>query len=499
MKLTWATYNFFPERFGGTEVYAAAAARALRSLGHSVSFIAGTTQRLQVVRPPLAAATTQRLQVVRPPLAAATTQRLQVVRPPLAAAAAEEARFGAVRFETRETTYDGMPVTFLAVRSERFRWKEMLGLEAEDLTAHWREWLRRHPCDLLHLHGYSPACSVSLVLAAKQEGIPVAMSFHHPGLLCARGDFVHPWKRPCDGRVRILRCSLCFGLTKLQALKGRQPKENAACSEKTAAEAAEDRWRKLKTAASLPHQFRLKQRAWDKLVSHVDGWHAFSEETRRILLRNGVSEGRIRLIPHGVERRPPAIRDRSPLVRVGYVGRFHPEKGVRILCQAIRKIPAELPLRFLFYGRGQDEREREVQEEVAALCREDPRAAFPGGFQPGQSAQVFSGMDVLVIPSLAFETGPLVALEAFQAGVPVVGPRWGSLPSLVREGVNGLLFPWADVQALAACLKRIGTEEGLLEKLRSGVRPPPLIEEHVHSLLEFYEQLLGKARSTWPA
>ncbi len=41
------------------------------------------TERLQVVRPHLAAATTERLQVVRPPIAAATTQRLQVVRPPL--------------------------------------------------------------------------------------------------------------------------------------------------------------------------------------------------------------------------------------------------------------------------------------------------------------------------------------------------------------------------------------------------------------------------------
>lgn len=171
MRLVWATYNFFPERFGGTEVYAAAAARVLHQVGHSIRIIAGTMNPTSSPDVP---------------------------------------------FELRGASHEGTPVFFFAFRPERLRWRELLSLESEEMTRWWKRWLSENPCDLLHVHGYSLACSVSLVAAAKQAGLPVVMSFHHPGLICARGDFVQAWGRPCDGELRAVRCSLCFGLTKLK-------------------------------------------------------------------------------------------------------------------------------------------------------------------------------------------------------------------------------------------------------------------------------------------
>ncbi len=442
--MLWATYCFFPERFGGTEVYVAGAARGLRRLGHSVSVVAGTTRATSSPTTP---------------------------------------------FEIRETNYEGIPVHFFSIRTEGLRWEELLCLEAEALTAWWREWLKRNPYDLLHVHGYSPVCSGSLVTAAKQMGLPVAMSFHHPGLLCARGDFVQAWNHPCDGQVRVGRCSVCFGLTKVKALMAERQGDSAVPSPNTESGGRELRF-KMGTAFSLTRQFRLKLRSWNRLISQVDGWHAFSDQTRGMLLRNGVPESRIQMIPHAVELPAAITRKESPVIRVGCIGRFHPEKGTHLLVQAIQKIPERLPLQFIFYGMAHGEREKKVQALVAALAQRDPRVALAGSFEPAHLAEVFSGLDVVVVPSIAFETGPLVALEAFHAGIPVVGPRWGSLPSLVKDGVNGLLFPWADARALARCLQRIATEPDLLKQLQSGVRPPGNMENHVQALLGFYERLL---------
>lgn len=208
-----------------------------------------------------------------------------------------------------------------------------------------------------------------------------------------------------------------------------------------------------------------------------------------MLLRNGVPENRIRVIPHGVEPCSPRPRQSSPEIRIGYVGRFHPEKGTELLIQAIRRTEVRLPLKFLFFGQAQDWQEQAVENALKELERTDRRVSLAGPFPPAQTAEIFAGLDLRAVPSLAFETGPLVALEAFRAGIPVIGPRWGSLPSLVQDGVNGLLFPWGDAVALARCLERIGREPDLLKRLQAGTRPPGSTERHVAELLEFYETL----------
>ena len=54
-----------------------------------------------------------------------------------------------------------------------------------------------------------------------------------------------------------------------------------------------------------------------------------------------------------------------------------------------------------------------------------------GRFDEAQTAGVYAGFDVLVVPSLWLENSPLVIHEAFQAGVPVVGSRIGGTADLV--------------------------------------------------------------------
>ena len=63
-----------------------------------------------------------------------------------------------------------------------------------------------------------------------------------------------------------------------------------------------------------------------------------------------------------------------------------------------------------------------------------------GEFKHSRIAEIFSEIDVLVVPSVWYENSPLVIQEAFLAGTPVIASDIGGIPELVKDKENGLLF-----------------------------------------------------------
>lgn len=66
---------------------------------------------------------------------------------------------------------------------------------------------------------------------------------------------------------------------------------------------------------------------------------------------------------------------------------------------------------------------------------------------------VLAALDVLVVPSVADESIPLVIPEAMAAGVPVFASRLSGIPEAVADGETGRLFPPGDAAALAELLR----------------------------------------------
>lgn len=116
------------------------------------------------------------------------------------------------------------------------------------------------------------------------------------------------------------------------------------------------------------------------------------------------------------------------------------------------------------------------------------------GCAPVKASEVIEtlkGYDGLLVPSQWMETGPLVVLEAFAAGVPVVGSDLGGIAEWVtheRDGllVTGELREWLGSQAL----RRLVSEPELLPKLRAGIRPPRSMREVAEEVRAVYEELL---------
>lgn len=67
-------------------------------------------------------------------------------------------------------------------------------------------------------------------------------------------------------------------------------------------------------------------------------------------------------------------------------------------------------------------------------------------------------VDVIVVPSIAYESLPLVVLEAMASGKPVIASRLAGIPEVVQDGVTGGLFEPGDANALRALLVETSTQ-----------------------------------------
>jgi glycosyltransferase involved in cell wall biosynthesis len=87
-------------------------------------------------------------------------------------------------------------------------------------------------------------------------------------------------------------------------------------------------------------------------------------------------------------------------------------------------------------------------------------------------AATLQNYDVLVVPSLWMETGPLVVLEAQAAGLFVLGARRGGIAELVDEADGGELVPAGNVSAWAEAIERLASRHcrGMLSRPSRPVR-----------------------------
>jgi len=96
-------------------------------------------------------------------------------------------------------------------------------------------------------------------------------------------------------------------------------------------------------------------------------------------------------------------------------------------------------------------RSYEYGAELLRLARNNPAIQFRGPYDNSQVQSILAGIDVLVVPSIWFEIGPLVTLEAFAAGVPVAASRLPNMQYQIRTGPTGCCLHPTMWRLLPAC------------------------------------------------
>lgn len=150
--------------------------------------------------------------------------------------------------------------------------------------------------------------------------------------------------------------------------------------------------------------------------------------------------------------RPRETKPDMP-VRLLFVGRLAPVKGLRVLLDALSQAHGTYPdLTLTIVGDGPD---RPALEALAAPMGK--AVQFTGSLSQDDVAAQLAMCDALVLPSFA-EGVPVVLMEAMAAGLPVVATRVAGVPELVEDGVSGLLVPPGDRDALGSALLAIARD-----------------------------------------
>lgn len=204
---------------------------------------------------------------------------------------------------------------------------------------------------------------------------------------------------------------------------------------------------------------------------------AVSEEVAAYLRRFPDTDGRIQVIPNGVNpaRFPaglvPSLSKSPNSFTVGFVGTLKAWHGLLILAEAMALLRQRVPnARLLIVGDG-PERERLEADLAARGMLETTR--FTGSVAPGEVPGLLASMDVAVAPypPLAnFYFSPMKVYEYMAAGLPVVASRIGQLTFIIHHEVNGLLCPPGDAVALAAALECLWHDPALRDRLGQAAR-----------------------------
>ncbi len=176
---------------------------------------------------------------------------------------------------------------------------------------------------------------------------------------------------------------------------------------------------------------------------------------------------RLAYFPNGVdtERFAPAsvARTGTRPRTVLYVGRLEPEKNVGRLIDALALIPGP-SVRLAAVGGGSLRDELERRARAAGLD-----ARFLGVVPHGELARHFQAADCFALPSLT-EGHPKALIEAMASGLPCAASARGGIPSILEDGVTGLLFDPESPADIARAVGRLLAEPELAASMGARAR-----------------------------
>lgn len=158
------------------------------------------------------------------------------------------------------------------------------------------------------------------------------------------------------------------------------------------------------------------------------------------------------------------ILNKKDKIRIGYVGRLAPEKGLSLLLEAASNLlKRSSDFELLIIGNG----EKNKFESLAAELGIKEKTVFIDSVPNYQLPIIYSKIDVLVLPSTTTdkwkEQFGRVLIEAMACRTAVVGSSSGEIPNIIGDA--GFIFQEGNISALSKILENLASNPDLREKL----------------------------------
>ena len=268
---------------------------------------------------------------------------------------------------------------------------------------------------------------------------------------------------------------------------------------------------------SLVHNLRSSERraAWQKAfyrqiekryLASVDAFIFNSTVTRdavATLVGNCkpcvlASPGGDRLGSLGLEALQRRVLRSGPL-HVVFLANVIPMKGLHVLIEAVRHLPAGMCTVDVAGS-------LEVDPSYAAGVRKDAAASatpvtFLGLLEGQPLVELLTRSDLLVVPSY-YEGYGIAYLEGMAFGLPAIGTTSGAIPQIIHDGMNGFTIEPGDTAALGALIRKLADDRQLLARLSINAHgyfgSSPTWDDAGKAIRDFLIKILDRSSSSQP-
>jgi glycosyltransferase involved in cell wall biosynthesis len=240
--------------------------------------------------------------------------------------------------------------------------------------------------------------------------------------------------------------------------------------------------------------FFLRKRYIQRFFALVDCFIAPSRFLAERYIAWGVPEQKMAIIENVIPAvaappDPRPIAQDGPL-RVGFFGQLSVLKGVNVLLDAADALSRDAAGDIVFeifgdYRNQPPEFQKDFLERLPNAAR---NVHFHGPYDETRVDRLMQSVDAVVMPSIWWENSPIVIQEALRNRRPIICSDIGGMAEKVRDGKDGFHFPVGSATALAARIRRLVRNRGLLTELANNLAVPPSPVTITEAHMRLYRQ-----------
>ena len=388
--------------------------------------------------------------------------------------------------------YEGLPVRTIKLNPQALSAGDVNSELGPVLMKGLKALLRQLNPDLAHLNGFKAA----MITICNELNIPHVVTAHHPGFACPAGDLLTPDENLCEKSAHPTVCILCCCIRKtsngvLGWLLGRFPPWLYRPVGKTF-----NMYKRVPyIGRGLMYPWLVEKRMEGQEVRLNDSKFIISpsEAMRSLLIRNAVRPDKVFLMPHGIEPIPrlPFERMNGRTIRFGYIGSVNRAKGFHILLQAFERIKPQDYCELHIFGGPQNPWDHKFFAKCIAGYSGNATITNHGYISHAKLVDAFKKIDILVLPSVYLEVFGLVILEALSAGRPVIVSKSGGPEEIVRNGIDGFVVERNDSKGLAEAMQKFIENPDLALEMSNQIRPVKTIQQYVDEIEKIYHRLIS--------
>ncbi|MGV8828593.1 MAG: glycosyltransferase [Breznakibacter sp.] len=339
--------------------------------------------------------------------------------------------------------------------------------------------------DLVHFHSFGRAINGFHLQAAKGMGIKTAFTPHLATFFCPKGDLLYFGKTNCRLKSSETKCNGCILNSRLGCGKIISSLLGWGLSVITKFPLYH-----INQLASL-YQARHRKNEIGRVRKHADLVFGLLPWMHALFIDYGVEQCKLVRQSLPEDFSAPIIHinpnPEKPL-HVGFVGRIHPVKGFHTLIEAMKFVDASVWLSVFTVGNSNHDVYYNKQKTG---CLSRGNVVWNENLSRQELFMKLQEIDVLVIPSVVTETGPLSLLEAWALKIPVVASDNMGILDQVSHGVDGLIFKMNDPIDFAQKLNSIVDDRSQIESLKSNIKIPRRFNEAGNEIEMEYMKLFN--------